>query len=171
MQMMKTQNIFWIFPQRKISVLEGKAPEIYFVRDINEDPMMELLFLHLREHHYKLDAAGKPTDLPSDDNKDLPDAFRYLVQNEFDLKGAYSIAEETLKEEKVRDIHGQTVYYKDTWMTQKISELTNDEFRPKQTGRPLMTIEEIGAGYYSEQNDNSKDGEKGKRRSIVWDLS
>jgi hypothetical protein len=148
----------------------GRNPEVYFVRDVNEDPMMDLLFLHLREHHYKLDAAGKPTDLPSDDNKDLPDAFRYLIQNEFDLKGSYSISSEEQKEEKVRDIHGQPVYFKDTWMVQKISELTNDEYRPSQSNRPPMAIEDLGAGYYAEQNKSGKDGEKGKFRGLVWDL-
>ena len=148
-----------------------RAPELYFVRDVNEDPMMDMLITHLKEHHYKLDAAGSPTDMPSDDNKDLPDALRYLVQNEFDPKGQYSVSEEAQKEEKLRDIHGQPVYFKDTWMSQKIGELTNDEFRPNQAKRPIMTIEEIGSSYYSERKGDMTKEEKGKFRSIVWDLA
>ena len=147
-----------------------RQPELYFVHDYGEDPMMDLLFLHLKEWHYKLDAAGTPTETPSDDNKDLPDAFRYLVQNEFEVKGQFAISQEAESQPKILSQDGQPVYHAGSWMSQKISELTGGEVRPPQTSRPQMTIEEIGHSYYGEQNKEETKDRLGKSRGILWDF-
>ena len=148
----------------------GKNPELFFVRDIGEDPMMDLFFLHLREYHYKLGPDGKPTETPSDENKDFPDALRYMIQNLFDLKGSFTVSQEAETKEKVISLDGKPVYSQDTWMTQRISELTGGEVRPPQTERPPMVIEEIGQSYYSQVNEEEKKGRKGKNRGIIWDF-
>jgi hypothetical protein len=147
-----------------------RDPELFFVRDIGEDPMMDLFFLHLREYHYKLGPDGKPTATPSDENKDFPDAVRYMIQNVFDLKGSFAISQEAESQPKILSQDGQPVYHAGSWMSQKISELTGGEVRPPQTTRPQMTIEEIGHSYYGEQNKEEKKDQIGKQRGIVWDF-
>jgi hypothetical protein len=156
--------------QLKLNPSLGSDPEIFFVRDIGEDPMMELLFHHLMEHHYKLGPDGKVTDIPSDDNKDFPDALRYLVMNLFDFKGKVSVSQEPDPAPKILSQEGQPVYHPETWMSQKISELTGNEVRPPQTSRPPMTIEDIGGSYYAQQNKEEEKGRKGKQRGIVWNF-
>lgn len=66
----------------KLSPMSGD-PELLFVREDDQDPEIDLLLQHLKEYSWKLDAAGKPTDDPDDDNDDLPDALRYAVMNVF----------------------------------------------------------------------------------------
>lgn len=55
----------------------------------------QLLAKRLSEYHFKLDSAGRPTEIPDEDNDDLVDACRYLVQNVFPLKGKSQIVTAT----------------------------------------------------------------------------
>lgn len=61
----------------------GQEPEIYFLKD---DPGVELLFKHLKQYHWKLDAQQEVVEVPDEENDHLPDAFRYLVMNLFPIK-------------------------------------------------------------------------------------
>jgi hypothetical protein len=149
--------------------LDG-APELFFVRDVGEDSMMDLLFLHLREYHRKLGPDGKPTETPSDENKDFPDALRYMVGSLFDIKGQFAISQEAEPKETIRSQDGQPVYHEKTWMSQKIAELTGGEIRPPSTSRPPMTVEAIGKSYYEQQNKEETKDRTGKRRGIIWNF-
>lgn len=59
-------------------------PEIYFLAG---DPGVELLFLRMSKYHWTLDDAGRPTNIPDEENDDEVDACRYLIMNEFKPKG------------------------------------------------------------------------------------
>lgn len=65
--------------RKKIFPAIGK-PEVFFLAG---DPGIELLWQHLTHYHWSIDAAGQMTDVPDEENDDLPDAFRYLLMNEF----------------------------------------------------------------------------------------
>lgn len=76
----------------KLNAMSGE-PELYFVRDVGDDPEMDLCIKHMREYHWLLDAAGKPTNVPDEENDDIPDAVRYLVMNVFPhRKGGFAVA-------------------------------------------------------------------------------
>jgi|WetSurMetagenome_2_1015567.scaffolds.fasta_scaffold25238_2 hypothetical protein len=153
----------------KLMPTMGQDPELFFVRDVGEDPMMDLLLLHLREHHYKI-ADGKVTDTPSDEDKDFPDAVRYLIHNLFEIKGKVTVTEDAVKKEAPRSSDGSMVYHQDTWLQQKIQELTGEEGWTPQKSTPAMTVEEIPS-YYAQQNKKEEEGRKGNKRGIVWDFS
>jgi hypothetical protein len=154
----------------KIMPTFGKDPEFFVIHDVGEDPQIDLLFRHLQEHNWKLDATGKPTNAVSDVNKDLPDSTRYLVMNKYGVRGQFSVPDEPEEKQKVLSSDGKPVYSVDTWLSQKIGELTGNEIRPVQTTRPPMTIEDIGHSYYGQVNEEEKKGRKGKQRGIVWDF-
>lgn len=59
-------------------------PKLYFLAD---DPGVELLFARMSKYHWTLDEAGRPTNIPDEENDDECDAVRYLVMNEFKPKG------------------------------------------------------------------------------------
>jgi hypothetical protein len=67
-------------------------PCLYFVLDEGDEEMQYALG-KIREHSWKLDPAGRPTDKPSDVDKDIPDALRYLCMNRFPhRRGAVLVA-------------------------------------------------------------------------------
>ena len=66
-------------------------PQLYILKG---DPQCTLLAEHLSKYHFTFDAAGKPTDIPSEDNDDIPDALRYLCLNLFTPKGKVTAAPE-----------------------------------------------------------------------------
>jgi hypothetical protein len=154
----------------KLAPTLGGEPELYFIRDIGEDAMMDLFTLHLQEYHYKLGPDGKPTEVPDDECKDFPDALRYMIQNVFNFKSGVTLSNEVEDKPKLLSHDGKPVYNAQTWMTQRISELTGNEIRPVQTTRPQMTIEEIGHSYYGKANEEEKKDRKGKSRSVIWDF-
>lgn len=156
----------------KLTPTLGGEPELYFVKDIEEDPMMDLLFLHMAEHHYKLGPDGQPTKTPADDEKDFPDALRYMVVNLFPLRGTVTVTEDVAQPNQTPvDSDGQRVYAETNWMTQRINELTGNYDRQPVRNRPPMTIEEASS-YYGEQNKEAeaKKGQKGQKRGIIWDF-
>jgi hypothetical protein len=154
----------------KLAPTLGGEPELFFIRDIGEDAMMDLFTLHLQEYHYKLGPDGKPTEVPDDEDKDFPDALRYMIQNVFNFKKGFAVSEEAEDKPKILSHEGQPVYNAETWMTQRISELTGNEIRPVQTTRPPMMIEEIGHSYYGKVNEEEKKTRKGKSRGISWNF-
>ncbi len=61
----------------KVMPTLNSVPEVYFLAG---DSGCELLFNRLRQYHWMIDAAGKPTDEPDDTDDDECDAMRYLCQ-------------------------------------------------------------------------------------------
>lgn len=61
----------------KIMPTLNAVPEVYFLAG---DPGCELLFNRMRQYHWMIDQAGKPTDQPDDTDDDECDAMRYLCQ-------------------------------------------------------------------------------------------
>lgn len=153
----------------KLSPGLDKDPELYLVCDIPTDAYMDLLFLHLSEHKFKLDSVGKPTAIPSDENKDIPDAFRYLVQNLFDIKGTLNIMGEITPRANLFNSDGQRIYSQDTWVSEKISELTGEDIKPPQTTRPSMTWEPIS--YYGQANQEDNKDKTGGKRGVLFDFA
>jgi hypothetical protein len=147
----------------------NKDPELYLVTDIPTDTYMDQLFLYLSEHKFKLDSAGKPTTIPSDENKDIPDAFRYLVQNLFDIKGTLTVVGETQQHTPLFNSNGQRVYSQEDWMSEKISELTGNDIRLPQNTRSSMTITPIS--YYGQVIEEDDKDKTGGKRGIVFDFS
>lgn len=107
-------------------------PQLFFLEG---DDGCELLAQRLSTYHWKLDAAGKPTDVPDDTDDDECDALRYLIMNVFASRGRViatrnesttSIAAESLP-------HGQ--YTQAEWMQRIIQERTgNSDPEPTETG-------------------------------------
>lgn len=60
------------------------APQLFFLAD---DEGMDLLFERLSRYHWRLDAAGEPTDTPDENQDDEVTALRYLVMSLFPPKG------------------------------------------------------------------------------------
>jgi hypothetical protein len=165
----------------KMAPTFGKDPELFFVRDLGQDPQIDLLFQHLQEHNWKIDAAGRPTNAVSDVNKDLPDALRYLVMNKFAPNGEIVVtADEKVVAPVLHNTNGQASYDPQNWMAQKISELTGVPIPLREPGEPLkrpaMTVEPISGdavfSYYGNQNKAKKkeEGRTGTERGIVWDF-
>ena len=164
--------------QMKLTPTFGADPELLFVREVGEDPGMDLLIKYTREHHWKLDAANKPTDLISDDNKDLPDALRYCIMNVFPYRGkTVSDTAEAVDTKPYADETG-VQYHTNTWMSQKIAELTGEDF----SGKPRTRKVEISSldgkhlvfDYYNSENqaipiEKSKKG--GRGGGIIYDFS
>ena len=146
----------------------GQSPEFFIVRDLGEDPMIDLLFKYLQEHSWKLDAAGKPTKDVSDVNKDLPDACRYLVMNRYGGSLGISVPEDEMSQPTIKSINGETIYHRDTGMSQKIAELTGMPQEGPKTSREPMTIQPLG--WYAEQNEKQNKERKGKGGGIVFDM-
>lgn len=68
----------------KIQPALGAPPEIYWISD---DPGSRAGFIHMVKHHWKLDAStAEPTDELDEEDKDYPDAIRYLCQNRYAKK-------------------------------------------------------------------------------------
>ncbi len=52
-----------------------------------EDVQCEYAFVALSKYHFAFDAAGEPTEVPSEKGDDVPDAVRYLIMNVFSKLG------------------------------------------------------------------------------------
>lgn len=61
------------------------GPPTMFI--LSGDTQCDLLATHMSKYHFKFDAAGDVTDVPDEENDDLPDAVRYLIMNTFAPKG------------------------------------------------------------------------------------
>ena len=164
--------------QMKLSPSLGAEPELFFVREVGEDPGMDLLIKFVREHHWKLDAANEPTDLISDDNKDLPDALRYCIMNVFPFKSKFSAgssADVSVSTPLPADESG-IQYGVQTWMTQKIAELTGGDYKPTSEKRQIKISSLEGKRlvfdiYADNQQPVPEAESKGKHGGFLWDLS
>lgn len=153
-------------------------PELFFIHDINEDPGMELCIQRLREYHWKVDAAGKPTNIPDKVDDDEPDGVRYLVMNVFEAKGKVTTSS-TADVDQV-EVHPYEnvqsgLYDPSAWARQIIAERTGQPYSPPAQERPRMRIEAPQGGpasYYGVEEPQGKpaSGKKGKKGSIIWDI-
>ncbi len=100
----------------------------------------------MEQYHWKLDAAGEPTDIPDDKLDDECDALRYMVMNVFGPKGMV-LATST---ESDRPDSTPQKYSMDGWMQQVISEHTGG-----QNVAPVEAVVPAAAG---------------RKGSFLWDL-
>lgn len=163
--------------------MSGGVPELYFIHDIDEDDMMDLLINHLAEYHWKLDVAGKPSGIPDDKNDDENDALRYLVMNLFVGAAGLSVGTDNTEEsEAFLPSEPMSGYYdKDHWMQQIISQNTGQpmDISPPKERRMVISSQdgkEIDIGsYYEQQNKPKKEDQptgakKGRKGRLSWDF-
>lgn len=87
-------------------------PLIFFLRG---DPMVDLLVKRMMKYHWKVDAAGRLTNVPNDADDDECDAIRYLVMNVFPAHGRKArIAEDSVTQSTIST--GEPVYTKENWI-------------------------------------------------------
>ncbi len=60
-------------------------PQLFLLKD---DPGCELLAQRLSQYHWKLDAAGRITNVPDEEDDDECDGLRYFIMNVFAPKGS-----------------------------------------------------------------------------------
>jgi hypothetical protein len=164
--------------QVKLTPTLGADPELLFVREVGEDPGMDLLVKYTREHHWKLDAANKPTDIISDDNKDLPDALRYCIMNVFPYKGKTVSDNSEPPDTRPHVDETGVQYHVNTWMSQKIAELTGEDFigKPKARRMEISSLDgkHLVFDYYGDENQPKpmeKSPKSNKVGGILYDFS
>jgi len=156
-------------------------PELFFVLDIDDDQHMEAFIRSIVEYHWKNDAAGKPTNIPSEDNDDGADCVRYIVMNVFSMDGGLAVSNEKAQAETTPKPHAD-------WMRNYVASKTGGmEEEVSTVGRPPMRIENPDGSsvfsYYGEEESSSqKPGKKkkssgqgansktGKTGKLSWDL-
>lgn len=106
------------------------APKLFFLRN-ETDATIDLLAKHVGSYHWKLDAAGEPSDVPDEKDDDLPDALRYLIMGVFGKSGKVVAARE--KPSLVSDQQPQ-VYHSHDWMKKTIAENLGDAAGGSGTG-------------------------------------
>lgn len=171
--------------QAKFSPVIAEIPELYFIHDVDEDPGMALLIERVQEYHWKLDAAGRPTAIPQDDEDDEVDSLRYLVMNVFPMKGSSVTAgmnsQATDVAEDVSPLEATSrIPPGDNWVQQMIAEATGDKSPgppPVMThappgakrifgDRPKMKVTEPdGTPSYYSQADGGDGKRKGKKEA------
>lgn len=97
-------------------------PTLYFLRDDDPDGGLPILQRSLQIYHWKLDAAGNPTDEPADEGADENDALRYLIRGCFGKGGKVTAAKETLMPIAMVVPQQAQVYRQESWMSQVIAE-------------------------------------------------
>jgi hypothetical protein len=95
-------------------------PRLFF---LTGDPQVELLIRRMSQYHWKLDAAGKPSDVPDETDDDECDALRYLVMNVLSGKGTVIASSIQKKNEKSQaDSSPDGVYTKENWFAKVLQE-------------------------------------------------
>jgi hypothetical protein len=117
-------------------------PQLYLLK---EDEGCDLLAKRLCEYHWKMDAAGRVTDVPDDTEDDICDAFRYLVMNVFPIKKTRGVAQEH------QQAQAQT---SQNWMQKAIADHVQ--------GGGLD--DSLGIGY------EQAAGGRGKKGRLLWDM-
>ena len=155
-------------------------PELFIVKDIEEDSGMEVLIKQMAEYHWKTDSAGRPTNIPSDVDDDSNDACRYFISNVFTPRGGL-VASMGDQDEEQRPLPSEPmsgVYDKDNWMAQIISQNTGipmDLEPPRERKMVIATPDgkpiDLGS-YYSNPDPKEDKGsdKKGKKGRLSWDF-
>jgi len=121
-------------------------PNLYFIHDIGEDPMMAESINRICQYHWKKDAAGQPTEIPADDEDDEVDALRYMIVGSFKLAGGLAVSKSDLDS----DSRYKPVYTEANWMSKVLREKTGSD--------------------YSETNDEPQGEKKGRNSGLLWDI-
>lgn len=95
-------------------------PTLYFLKG---DEGCELLAKRFGGYHWKLDAAGRPTDIPDEEDDDELDQLRYAMLSLFDAKGRLTVVKDKFLEKPVPT---ETQYTQQDWMKKQISLLTGN---------------------------------------------
>lgn len=126
----------------RMKLMPGMSqPELFFLKG---DLGVELLCKRISQYHWELDAAGRPTDVPDDEDDDEVDALRYLCMNLFSPKGKFGmVRDEKPVTPTAADAHN---YTQENWAQKIISE-------------------QIGSSPQSESSSAA-----GKRGGFMWDV-
>lgn len=92
-------------------------PQLFLLKG---DDGCDLLADRVSAYHWLTDAAGNPTDVPSDELDDECDALRYMVMNVFAPKGKVTVAPE--EEVKKKAAAALEQYPQDNWMEKWLQE-------------------------------------------------
>lgn len=125
----------------KLSPRVGE-PQLYLLKD---DEGCDLLAKRLGEYHWKLDAIGRPSDVPDDTEDDICDAFRYLVMNVFPIKKTRNVA--TANEAQNKPVT-------QNWMQKVVQDHVQGGY----------LNDDLGIGY------EQAVGNRGKRGKLLWDM-
>jgi hypothetical protein len=178
--------------QGKMNPVMADEPELYFIHDVDEDPGMALLIQRIQEYHWKLDAAGKPTGVPQDDDDDEADALRYDVMNVFPMKGGLVAGHNdvTTAGENDAGATGLTAANQSSgpqnWVQQMIAEATGasapSQHPPRQVApgakprlfpdRPRMKVQNpdgTPASYYGEEDAGKPKKRRGSNKDAEPD--
>lgn len=104
--------------RNKLNPPGSKEPELFMLKD---DAAGELMAKRFESARWKLDAQGRPTDVPDDFEDDLMDATKYIIQNEFRGAGKVVVGKKEQEPEK------PVVLTPKTWMAAKVQELTGGQ--------------------------------------------
>lgn len=129
-------------------------PELFFLAG---DEGVELLVKRMQSYHYILDAAGRITEEPDDEDDDECDALRYMVMNVFAPKGKGPIA--TKPEER-----NQLAIPQQQIQQNQLQNLHWNQLMAH-AGMAVENLDPV-SGEQTEVIPKSK----GKKGSIVWDM-
>jgi hypothetical protein len=129
-------------------------PELFFLAG---DEGCELLVKRMQAYHFIIDAAGRITEEPDDEDDDECDALRYMVMNVFAPKGKGPIAakpeernrlampQEQVQQQQVQQIHWNQMMQHAGMTVESVDPVTGE------------TVDAVPKS-------------KGKKGGIVWDL-
>ena len=112
---------------------------------LKDDEGCDLLAKRLGEYHWKLDAAGRVTDVPDETEDDICDAFRYLIMNVFPLKKGRTIAASATSEPQKSNPN-------QNWMSNAIQNHLQQ------------------SGFETIDYESSVNAGKGKKGKLLWDM-
>jgi hypothetical protein len=112
----------------------SEQPDMYFLKD---DDGCELLAKDMLSYHWKIDSAGRPTDIPDDKDDDRLDGLRYVVMNVFS-RAAGVVLTPDVPTPKLSD----SLPTPNQMMANKIHELTGGE-AGSTLGMPAMQVVDI----------------------------
>jgi hypothetical protein len=151
-------------------------PRLLFLRG---DPMVEYFFQRLSAYNWKLDAAGRPSDEPNEENDDECDCTRYMVMNVLGKYSGLVVAPDAVAE-AVNSVAAVNAHSQLVGMPGKTtpkstgSVLTPEQARQENWNRiagmiGIPTIEG-GEGQKSVAGTLSGDNSKGHKGSFSWSL-
>lgn len=102
-------------------------PELYLLRETRQDSSIdksegtELLAFRMIHYHWKMDAAGRMTNIPDDDDDDECDALRYAIMNTFKPK-SNGISMPSLANQQPKPAEALSQYSQTGWAQQVIND-------------------------------------------------